>query len=194
MEVMLTVLVSYPGLFAGRCYLSCDVQCGQRVALSGMSDRQYSHNLVDGAGVGSAASLRCSVFMALTAMKMQNATMRKSITVLINEPYAMTAAPAALASASDLNGPLLLSRLMNKSVKLTLPMTLPIGGMMMSLTTEVTILPKAPPMITPTARSTTLPRIANSLNSLIIPMTVSPFPLMLAFMLVLFGAVRSSLT
>jgi len=37
-------------------------------------------------------------------------------------------------------------------------------------------------MITPTARSTTLPRIANSLNSLIIPMTVSPFPLVLSFM------------
>src|ERR1700733_8839725 len=39
-------------------------------------------------------------------------------------------------------------------------------GMMMSLTSESTILPKAAPMMTPIARSTTLPRIAKSLNSL----------------------------
>src|SRR5947207_6662729 len=44
--------------------------------------------------------------------------------------------------------------------------------MMMSFTTEVTILPNAPPMMIPTAMSTTLPRIANSLNSLTIPMTL----------------------
>src|SRR5512135_3801442 len=39
-------------------------------------------------------------------------------------------------------------------------------GMIRSLTSESTILPNAPPMITPTARSTTLPLTANSLNSL----------------------------
>src|SRR5690606_10071341 len=38
--------------------------------------------------------------------------------------------------------------------------------MIRSLTVESTILPKAPPMITPTARSTTLPLTANCLNSL----------------------------
>src|SRR5579871_2527112 len=38
-------------------------------------------------------------------------------------------------------------------------------GMMMSVTSESTILPKAAPMITPIARSTTLPRNANFLNS-----------------------------
>src|SRR5215204_1462374 len=38
-------------------------------------------------------------------------------------------------------------------------------GMMMSPTSEVTIAPKAAPMMTPTARSTTLPFIANSRNS-----------------------------
>src|SRR5689334_11620783 len=37
--------------------------------------------------------------------------------------------------------------------------------MMMSVTSESTILPKAAPMMTPTARSTTLPRNANFLNS-----------------------------
>src|ERR1700730_15571661 len=39
-------------------------------------------------------------------------------------------------------------------------------GMMRSPTSEVTMPPKAAPMITPTARSTTLPFIANSRNSL----------------------------
>src|SRR5439155_14581008 len=38
-------------------------------------------------------------------------------------------------------------------------------GMMMSATTELTIAPKAAPMMTPIARSTTLPRMANFLNS-----------------------------
>src|SRR5688572_13191428 len=38
-------------------------------------------------------------------------------------------------------------------------------GMITSPTSEVTIAPKAAPMMTPTARSTTLPFIANSRNS-----------------------------
>src|SRR6202012_1580500 len=38
-------------------------------------------------------------------------------------------------------------------------------GMMMSPTSELTMAPNAAPMTTPTARSTTLPRIANFLNS-----------------------------
>ena len=41
-------------------------------------------------------------------------------------------------------------------------MIAPMIGMMMSATSEVTIAPKAAPMMTPTARSTTLPLIANS--------------------------------
>src|SRR5262245_22733970 len=43
-------------------------------------------------------------------------------------------------------------------------------GMIRSPTTESTILPNAPPMITPTARSITLPLTANSRNSLAMPM------------------------
>ena len=46
------------------------------------------------------------------------------------------------------------------------PMSIPTRGMMTSLTREVVILPKAPPMTTPMAMSSTLPRRANSLNSL----------------------------
>jgi hypothetical protein len=44
------------------------------------------------------------------------------------------------------------------------------GGMITSATSELTIFPNAPPMMTPTARSTTFPRMANVLNSFIIDM------------------------
>src|SRR5450631_3884997 len=52
-------------------------------------------------------------------------------------------------------------------------------GMMMSPTSEFTIAPKAKPMMTPTARSTTLPFMANSRNSLSIqfPLFASEGPL-----------------
>src|SRR5690349_18655985 len=46
------------------------------------------------------------------------------------------------------------------------PTNCPTAGMMISPTSDVTIFPKAAPMTTPTARSTTLPRIAKSRNSL----------------------------
>src|SRR6266403_2602187 len=51
------------------------------------------------------------------------------------------------------------------SEKFTPPMISPSGGMMTSPTSDETIFPKAAPMMTPTARSTTLPFMANSLNS-----------------------------
>jgi hypothetical protein len=50
--------------------------------------------------------------------------------------------------------------------KSTLPSSNPIVGISTSLTSELTILPNAAPMITPTARSITFPFIANSRNSL----------------------------
>src|SRR2546429_192347 len=55
---------------------------------------------------------------------------------------------------------------MNRLEKSTLPTSSPIGGMMTSLTSELMILPKAAPMMIPTAISSTFPRMANSLNSL----------------------------
>ena len=53
----------------------------------------------------------------------------------------------------------------HSSISETLPIRSPMGGMRTSLTKEVTIFPKAAPMMIPTAISTTLPRITNSLNS-----------------------------
>lgn len=44
-------------------------------------------------------------------------------------------------------------------------MTSDTTGMIMSLTSELTMAPKAPPMITPTAMSMMLPFMANSLKS-----------------------------
>src|SRR5579875_296729 len=55
---------------------------------------------------------------------------------------------------------------MNRLEKSTLPSSNPIGGMITSFTSEFTILLNAAPMMKPTARSMTLPRIAKSRNSL----------------------------
>ena len=49
--------------------------------------------------------------------------------------------------------------------KSMLPVIAAMIGMMMSLTIDSTILPKAAPMTMPMAKSTTLPFRANSLNS-----------------------------
>ena len=51
-------------------------------------------------------------------------------------------------------------------VKSTPPASKPTTGMMISLTRELTMAVKAPPTATPTARSTTEPRLMNSMNSL----------------------------
>ena len=52
-----------------------------------------------------------------------------------------------------------------KSEKLIAPTNKPKKGLIIYLTKELTIAVKAPPMITPTAKSITLPRDMNSLNS-----------------------------
>src|SRR5690606_19892101 len=115
--------------------------------------------------------LRCRRLMVRTTMKIAKATIRNWTTVLMNSPTpiatAGTSSPAALTVASR--------RVQAMSEKSTPPSSRPIGGMITLSTSEVTILPNAAPMTTPTARSTTLPRIANSLNSVIMPIVVSCF-------------------
>ena len=49
--------------------------------------------------------------------------------------------------------------------KSTPPVRMETSGMIISFTSEVVILPNAPPMTTPMAISSTLPRMANALNS-----------------------------
>src|SRR5271170_4883906 len=63
---------------------------------------------------------------------------------------------------------------MNQLLKSSPPTTRLTTGMIRSLTSESTILPNAPPMITPTARSTTLPLTAKSRNSLMTDMSPPP--------------------
>ncbi|TDM08647.1 MAG: 4-hydroxythreonine-4-phosphate dehydrogenase PdxA [Ideonella sp. MAG2] len=77
--------------------------------------------------------------------------------------HGLNTAPAFLASTKVVA--VCPARGMNLFEKSRPPKTRPTKGMIKSETTESTILPKAPPMMTPTARSTTLPFIANSLNS-----------------------------
>src|SRR5208282_1232436 len=55
---------------------------------------------------------------------------------------------------------------MKRLEKSTFPRMRPKGGIRMSPTSDVMIFPNAAPMMMPTAMSSTLPRIANSLNSL----------------------------
>lgn len=76
----------------------------------------------------------------------------------------MVAAPAAFAAASV--GWCTSDKSMKRLLKSTLPNRAPVDGIRISLTNDVTIFPKAAPMTIPTARSTTLPRATNSLNSL----------------------------
>src|SRR2546430_17325602 len=64
---------------------------------------------------------------------------------------------------------------MYSDLKSSPPVSLPMGGMITSLTRLVTIDPKAAPTTTATARSMTLPRSRNALNSLInLPPSRSP--------------------
>jgi hypothetical protein len=55
------------------------------------------------------------------------------------------------------------------ALKLMPPEIKPITGMRTSATSDDTIFPKAPPMITATARSNTLPRLMKAWNSASMP-------------------------
>ena len=57
------------------------------------------------------------------------------------------------------------------------PATTLISGLMMLLVSAVTMDVNAPPMMTPTAMSMTLPRLMNSLNSLMNLRTGAPLPI-----------------
>src|SRR3546814_6860952 len=72
--------------------------------------------------------------------KMAKAMIRKSITVLMKRPTFQVAAPAALASSREAySPPLRVTKILEKS---TPPSSRPIGGIRMSATKELTILPK----------------------------------------------------
>ena len=91
----------------------------------------------------------------------------KLIEMVTKLPYAKIGVPAFL-RASNVLGTLsgIVPKTMKRFVKSILPPRREeMSGMTMSLTKESTIFPNAPPIITPTARSITLPLTAKALNS-----------------------------
>ena len=102
------------------------------------------------------------------------AKIRKLIATVRKLPYASTGTPALRSSTrvSVVPGGILASG-RYQLLKSSRPNTILTTGMIRSVTTESTILPNAPPMITPTAKSITLPLTANSLNSLTIPISTT---------------------
>ena len=82
-------------------------------------------------------------------MKITKATIRKSTTDWMNAPY-----------LSSTGSPFGLVPIVTASVeKFTPPVSTPTTGMMIASTSDETILPNAPPITTPTARSMTLPAL-----------------------------------
>src|SRR5271169_3238919 len=79
---------------------------------------------------------------------------------------------------------------MNRFEKSTAPSANPIGGIKMSVVNEVTIFPNAAPTTKPTARSITLPLIANALNSESIDMVGTPLAVSLAYKSIAAGNVK----
>jgi len=123
---------------------------------------------VTGAGAGVAAVLPCSpaffdasrwsrsLLIVLTSMNTTKAMTKKSMTFWMKTPYMMaTSADCSVASAM----------MIFKSTKLTPPRINPMKGIRMSFTKEFTMAVNAPPIMIPTARSITLPREMNFLNS-----------------------------
>ena len=90
-----------------------------------------------------------NLFIALIAMNTENATIRKFTMLLMNEPI-LIAPPLMCHAIAPKSGCLKMAAI----VCIT-----------MSFTSESTILLKAVPITTPTARSITFPLTANALNS-----------------------------
>ena len=118
------------------------------------------------ASSGSSAGFSVSARALLNSLRIMNTTSdmrRKSITTATKLPKPMvmascTTAPSLTTSGRTSRFSALMSRVPNSQL---------INGMNRSFTRLVVILPNAVATITPTAISMTLPRMMNSLNSLI---------------------------
>ena len=132
------------------------------VAPSWISSRQYGQT---GAGVASSAVLpaslspiSCALLNALTMAKTIAATIKKLMHAPIKAPKSI-----------------LVPGTTSPEISVALPPAITeISGLMMLSVSEVTIAVNAPPIITPTAMSITLPRLMNSLNSLSNAFMVAP--------------------
>ena len=136
----------------------------QRVALSGTVERQYGQSLVVGPVSGA-----CLLFRLLYAFYHQKYGKGddEEIYNVIDELSVGDDGYAFVLGFGQRGGDALcLVKNIEQARKSTCPSSSPIGGMKIPSTSEVTILPKAAPITTATARSITLPRAMNSLNSL----------------------------
>src|SRR6476660_3900857 len=128
------------------------VQKPQRRASMGISLRHSGHFLV--VGSAGAGALRIRAIKALLGVTTKQYTAAATST---NDTTALMKSPTG-------NGvPLIVKLIAEKS---GLPTIAAIRGVSRSLVKAVTTEPKAAPMTTPTARSTTLPRRMNCLNPL----------------------------
>ena len=110
-------------------------------------------------GAGGAASFfRWRLLTAFTRQNTAKAMMRKFSTALRKLPTMTSPPPGTVKDRLDR--------------ALLPPAKMPRMGLMMSLTRELVMALKAPPMMTPTARSRTLPRAMNCLNSAIKPLVL----------------------
>lgn len=127
------------------------VQCEQRLAATGILLKHSLHFFVVESGEGSLCDRVMSKFIGLiTKKKIATATNMKEISALMKCPY------INLLPLSVKISPL-------KSGTFTIAA---ISGVRRSDTSAVIIVPNAAPTTTPTAKSTTLPRSKNCLNSL----------------------------
>lgn len=138
----------YISRFSGCYYSSSDVQLGHLTASLCISVLQKGHSFVAGASSSGFFASDDALLNTFIMLNSTNATMRKLMTAIMNLPY-VSVTPQKLA---------------DRSLKLTCT-SKPITGERISSTREVTIAVKAAPIIIPTARSMTFPRIAKSLNS-----------------------------
>src|ERR1700687_2555326 len=118
----------------------------------GTSLRHSGHFLV--VGSAGAGALRMRAIKALIGVTTKKYTAAATST---NDTTALTKSPTG-------NGVPLMAKLMEE--KSGLPTSAAMSGVSKSLVKAVTTDPKAAPMTTPTARSTTLPRRMNCLNPL----------------------------
>ena len=111
--------------------------------------KAYERTLqVGSSGAAGSSGFLCRELTNLITTNSTKATMRKLMMELTNSPILMLEPPRPMTTSEK-------SALKNR----------PISGLMMSSTSAVTMAVKAPPMTTPTAMSSTLPRMANALNS-----------------------------
>src|ERR1035438_2657755 len=122
----------------------------QRRASIGISLRHSGHFLVVGsAGAGSLRDRAIRALIGVTTKKYTAAATRTKLTrAVMKSPIGKTVLPTEKEIA----------------VKSGLPATRAMRGLIRSLTRAVTTVPKAAPITTPTARSTTLPRKMNCLK------------------------------